>query len=186
MRLNPYYTGAIMEIWKVSSLDSSYVVSNLGNVKSCERVFSITRGNQIYSRKFPESKVNGYISYHGYYVVTVTKRKKLPIHRMVAFEFCDGYKDGLCVNHKNGVRTDNRAENLEWVTISENVKHGFSVNGRKIAGKEVTRKCIATGEVKIYSHYRRAKEEGFDFIGIKKSMKTGIPYKSFYWIEAKQ
>lgn len=172
-----------MEAWKVSSLDCFYMISNLGNVKSIERVFKVERGNKFYFRRFPEKKVNGYLCKTGYYKISATKRKKLSIHRMVALEFCSGYETGKCVNHKNGVRTDNRAENLEWVTMSENVQHGFSVNNRNPVGKEVHRKCPKTGNVKIYTHYRRAHEDGFDFSGIKRAIKTGSMYKSFYWSE---
>jgi len=45
------------------------------------------------------------------------------IHRLVATAFVPGWRKGLQVNHKNGVKNDNRAENLEWVTQSENMHH---------------------------------------------------------------
>ena len=46
------------------------------------------------------------------------------MHRLVAFSFVDGYRDGLQVNHKNEIRADNRAENLEWVNCSRNLNYG--------------------------------------------------------------
>jgi hypothetical protein len=45
----------------------------------------------------------------------------------VATAFVEGWREGLQVNHKNGVKTDNRAENLEWVTSSENHQHAHDV-----------------------------------------------------------
>jgi len=45
------------------------------------------------------------------------------IHRLVAKAFCPGYRDGLVVNHIDGDKHNNRAENLEWCTQQENVRH---------------------------------------------------------------
>jgi len=47
------------------------------------------------------------------------------VHRLVARAFCEGYESNLQVNHKDGDKLNNDASNLEWVTISENVKHAF-------------------------------------------------------------
>lgn len=50
---------------------------------------------------------------------------------MVAKHFCDGYKDNLVVNHKDGNKLNNNYENLEWVTRSENDLHAFRLDLRK-------------------------------------------------------
>lgn len=66
----------------------------------------------------------------GYPIVIVSDlhyiRFTRTIHRLVAKYFCDGYAEGLVVNHKDGNKTNNHYTNLEWVTQSENVKHAFS------------------------------------------------------------
>lgn len=46
--------------------------------------------------------------------------------RLVAEHFVKGYKEGLVVNHKNGIKDDDRCSNLEWVTVKENTLHGLS------------------------------------------------------------
>ena len=60
------------------------------------------------------------------------KRKSLKVHRQVAFSFCDGWREGLMVNHKDGDKHNNRATNLEWVTASENQRHAAYCLRKKV------------------------------------------------------
>ena len=48
------------------------------------------------------------------------------VARLIALTWCEGYAEGLTVNHINGNPIDNSSSNLEWVTISENIKKGFA------------------------------------------------------------
>lgn len=69
--------------------------------------------------------------YWSIYLTTNTGRRNVFVHRLVAEVWCAGYAAGLQVNHINSKRDDNRAENLEWVTGSENMQHAVRA-GRKI------------------------------------------------------
>ena len=99
------------EIWHRCEVPyTRYEVSNLGRVRNAHT-------GQI--MKFRLNRC-GYLTLDLYYK---GERKYKLVHRLVATAFVPGWREGLEVNHKNGVKTDNRAENLEWVTQSENMRH---------------------------------------------------------------
>lgn len=89
-------------------------------------------------------------NHHGYQIINVMidgKRIGLGVHTAVARAFCDGYNPELQVNHKDGDKTNNKANNLEWITNLENVHHaieelGFNKkeennpNARPVIGKD--------------------------------------------------
>lgn len=71
-------------------------------------------------------------NHHGYQIINIMmngKRKGLGVHTAVARAFCDGFSPELQVNHKDGDKTNNRADNLEWVTAIENVRHSINELG---------------------------------------------------------
>lgn len=96
----------------VVGFESLYLVSNQG------KVFSIQRQRQRATFIHPKT---------GYEMIILKKGVNKYVHRLVAEAFHPNPENKPQVNHINGVKADNRAENLEWVTKKENIRHGFSL-----------------------------------------------------------
>ena len=77
------------------------------------------------------------VNHKGYAIVNLMidgKRKGVAVHTLVARAFCEGYEDGLTVNHKDGNKLNNNSYNLEWITSYENTKHARLVLGKDNSG----------------------------------------------------
>lgn len=158
------------EIWK-KTIDSNYEVSNLGNVKSLPRLIHSGpkkwNGRSFYNGCDLKPVIS---TTTGYAEVTLGNRKRYFVHRLVAFAFCDNHFEGAVVNHKNGIRDDNRAENLEWVSHSENLIHAYrvlkikkSTQGRfgkeSNASKPIKMICLKTGKTEMFYAMMDAKRK---------------------------
>lgn len=113
------------EMWAdVKGYEGLYLVSNQGRI--------MRKSNSPTSKSGKMMKLH--VVSNGYHTVSLTKNgkgKPLFVHSLVLTAFLGDRPNGYQCNHKNGIRNDNRIENLEWVTPSDNLKHSFRVLGRK-------------------------------------------------------
>jgi hypothetical protein len=127
------------EIWlPVVSYEIYYQISNLGNVRSHDRVIEYELktkfGTKIvrYLRKSRNLKIH--IGNNGYYYTDLQvngERKTIAIHRLIADAFIPNPENKLTVNHIDGVKLNCSILNLEWATYSENNKHAIDIGLRK-------------------------------------------------------
>ena len=102
-----------MEKFKKIKDYPNYLISDQGRVYSCKR------------KKFLKPANNG----RGYFIVDLSKngiRKNLTIHRLVALAFIPNPENKRTINHIDGIKTNNHADNLEWCSQKENVHHAVN------------------------------------------------------------
>jgi hypothetical protein len=117
------------------------------DIPEFEDLYAVTIEGLVWSKKrehFMKPRLH-----RGYYQITLTKDKKIycfRIHRLVAACFLASTDNKTHVNHKNGIKIDNRVDNLEWCTQRENILHARDflgayrgkANGRYIHGRRMT------------------------------------------------
>lgn len=123
------------EIWKdIEGYKGVYKISNKGRVLSLERmVFNKLTGNYN-SKKERILRDKGTDGYPQVKLCNNGKEKTYKVHRLVAKAFIPLKEGKRIINHKNGDRSDNRVENLEWCSSWENSIHA-SLNSDKRTSK---------------------------------------------------
>ena len=146
--------------------------------------YTVNENGEIRVNYKDEIKVhlfNGYptISYRG---------KTYYVHRLIAEAFIPNTNNYPCVNHKNGIKTDNRVENLEWCTYGENNAHAYRIGLKKPNTKTNKHKniCMLNDEKEIICVFTKMNNADKFFNkklspNIIRAIKLGQKCEGYYW-----
>ena len=173
------------EIWKdIKGYEGKYQVSNLGRVKSLARMTSSNNGSTKYLKREKEKILKSRINSVGYPVVGLCKNnrtKTVKVHRLVAEAFIPNLENKPQVNHINGIKNDNKIDNLEWCTNSENVKHAFRTGLNKATNRS---KEVAINNILKACEKNKVKVMQFDLQGnYIKTWNSILEAKEFYGLK---
>ncbi len=128
----------MQEVWKpIKSYDGYFEVSNLGRVRSITRKIERTDPKKTTEKRlftYHGKLIPCWVTKRGYLRLAIAKdnvQRKHLIHRLVADAFIENPLNKEQVNHINGIKSDNRVENLEWVTNYENFAHSVLMGKQK-------------------------------------------------------
>lgn len=182
----------IEEIWKdIKDFEGLYQVSNFGNVRSLDRVVNSSNGKAQRLRGRPMTICyNKRVNVYEVHLHKDNKRKCLKIHRLVADAFVlnDDPINKTTVNHIDGDRANNKADNLEWASYSENEKHAYDKLHRPInRAKLMKRRCESidknTNVHKVYESIESASRgTGVSVTQIRRIANNECNNKNYYFI----
>ena len=113
-----------MEIWKdIPGYEGYYQASNKGNIKSLKFQCNLT-GKKYPREKILKQKTDKWKNKR----VELWKNgehKTWLVHRLIGITFLGIPKEKLTINHKDGNRLNNSIDNLEWLSLTDNILHGF-------------------------------------------------------------
>lgn len=145
------------EKWaQIEGFEGFYEVSDLGNVRSVERIVPRLRFGKVEQMLRKSSPVRQNKNRKGYPEVTLSReatRSCFRVHRLVAAAFVEGETKEQ-VNHINSIRDDNRAVNLEWCSCQENIAHAIANDPNNWGKKPV----IALEDGKIVHSFQSVKD----------------------------
>lgn len=152
------------EIWRKLEIHPSYSVSNAGRIRN-DVTGKVLRGTV--------NKDDGYVS-----ITFRNVKGRHSLHRLIAKSFIANPENKPEVNHKNGIKTDNRVDNLEWVTAEENREHAFNVLGFSTKAKPI--KCVETNTV-YKSIGEAGRAMGLHPEQFRKRFKKGTAVCGYHW-----
>ena len=178
------------EKWTEIKEVSGYQVSSFGRVRSMDRVLPFTsRTGDITSKKYKGKILNTYVDKKGYEIARFGRgSKRYKIHRLVAKAYlppptqelinsCTNPMNGVEVNHKDGIKTNNHVNNLEWCNGKSNAVHASELGlYHQPIGTKNSRAKLDEYEV-LEIRARRTAGEDVDSLSSEYQVTTSTIYK---------
>lgn len=164
------------KFYPIKGFEGEYEITKSGTVRSVER-YVRTKNNGKQLR--PGKTIKPHITNKGYYRVSLSGRKRFSIHRLLAINFIPNPNNYEIINHKNGVKTDNRLENLEWCDYYHNNKQTYAlgfINNNRVVPDSVVRFIRFAGIPGKNSNCRAIA----DYLGYSSTIVKNIVYGKTY------
>lgn len=145
-----------MEIWKdIPGYEGLYQASTFGRVRTCEnKVTSNARySKRVWKSRIMKGRGDSYRTGKRVSLWKNGKPKDYLVARLVAMTFLGKPPEGYTVNHKDGNRLNNNIENLEWLSLEDNVRHAFATGLMSRTQKDIVLKDDSSGEVFEFASY---------------------------------
>lgn len=138
----------LIENWRVLPSREKFEVSDLGKVRTITKRIVMKNGRTMTKKgRILKEKKNK----KGYPEIRLYEKRNISItqtvHKLVMLTFVGLRPEGLQVNHKNGIKTDNRLVNLEYVTPSDNIKHAYRLGLQSRKGERNNHAKLKVGQV---------------------------------------
>lgn len=133
------------EEWRdVPGYEGRYQVSDAGRVRSVDRMVRSVDKIGVEHLRFAAGRILRPGKCRDYFIVNLSGYGTIAVHILVARAWVAGWVDGLEVNHKDGVKANCAAANLEWVTHKDNLEHAVSFG---LNTQAIKVRCPDTGNV---------------------------------------
>lgn len=176
------------ELWvKIKGFENRYMISDKGRILSLGRIMTARDG---FVRHYPNRflklkphKSTGYCRTRLYHD-NGTTYEDFSVHRLVALHFLDNPNNLPVVNHINTTRSFNAVENLEWVTVAENLTHhGCHLRGGEKRKKKVFQYTDNGEFLRAWSSVQEAHDYGYNLNMVRKvCLGYRKRYKGFRWM----
>lgn len=136
-------------MWKqIPGYENCYEASESGEIRSVDRIIPYPRDENY--KSFLTGRLMSQCDCDGYLIVHLSNngvKKNHTVHRLIALTFIPNPENKRTINHINGIKTDNRVENLEWASYKENINHAIKTGLRDLKGEKNNKAVLSASDI---------------------------------------